>query len=457
MPFRITALFLFFSAAASSFSAERYVRAAYVEIPSLMRTAQGAGELSEKISPGSSAMIGAAMAALSFDSRLMNFDLTSPLQIACYIDTNSSPPSIAWLFSAGRKNKKPLSQIRDGEKTLHVREAGENRALISYDKDLLGSISSLPEVDEESPCDIKASFCPAAIFKHMKDDVKSAKLEYMASIMGKRGRSGNDFDAAKVAQVKLEFLEKLFESCSGFESKIKFGKDKIEISSVFEPVKDSSAGNFIFAQEKAAAPQAGSKIPMPVSDFSAAGRIRLTEQLEKDILKAAGDIFMELGETDGSVFNSFFEAVFKDSKGKLEFTFEKDGVSGGFSLKIHSGTGLYPATEDAIRRNGNTSGAVNFSGGCENGYSTNGRVSGGYIEILHSRNADSESGAAKPAVQNQPPLPDSDMAFCSFDRSENAENISASALVSFRGGKALINVEILEGEIRKAIPSGILK
>jgi hypothetical protein len=324
---RIITVFAFvFIFCSNTFSADKYELLLEIRIQSIMTSAQNLTLLSENIVPGTSGVIGIAVASLAFDPKLAGFDLTSPIQLLGFGSKTAEPKELQWCIAMSPKNTdSPVTQIQDKKRTVFVKGIGE-RSVLSYNKELLASIAELPEVgDAKDEYDVKAVFYPRKFIDYFPEGLSSIKKEITDMVLKKSGRGAEDLNNIKIFTIKMNELEKAVGQFVKTDININFQKDKLAVNSEFSPIEGSSTEAFIRAQTKTAADS--NACDTGTGALISYGRIDLTEQLKNEILDMLKEILIETTEDYNPEITDFFSELAKSFSG--DFRFRMDSFDSG--------------------------------------------------------------------------------------------------------------------------------
>jgi hypothetical protein len=331
---------------ANVFSADKFELLVEARIPSLMTSAQNLTSLSENVLPGSSGIIGVAVASLAFNPKLAVFDLTSPIQILGFGSKIANKKELLWCIAMYPKDKNnPTMQIDDKQKTIFVKGIGD-RAVLSYHKELIGSIIEIPATDEKDEYDVKFVFYPRKYLDLFPDGISSLKKEITELALKKSGRSDEDLNNIKIFSIKMTELEKAVCQFSKTDLNINFKKDRITIKSEFLPAEGSSAVSFIKAQTKTNSIQ--KSCDTGTGTLISYGNINITDRFKNEIIQTLKEILIETADNYDPEISDFLSELIKSFSGEFRYKMDSFAPGSVSCLEMSSSDGKCRNLKDFI-------------------------------------------------------------------------------------------------------------
>ncbi len=460
----ITFLFFVFIFCASVFSAEKFELLAEVRIPSLMTSAQNLTLLSENVLPGSSGIIGVAVASLAFDPKIAGFDLTAPIQILGFGSGIASPKEMQWCIVMNPRNtSNPVTQIKDKKRTVFVKAIG-NRSVLSYNKILIDSIMEIPVAEnEKDEYDVKIVFYPRKYLDFFPEGLDSIKKEITDSVLKKSGRSDEDLADMKIFSIKMTELEKAVSQFGKTDFNINFHKDKISIISEFLPIEGSSVEAFIKAQAKTA--NESNVYDAGTGDLISYGRINVTDQLKNEIVGTLREILVEAGDNYNSEIPGFFSELAKSFSGDFKFSMDSFEPGSVCCLETSASNGKYQTLKDffsASKTVKEIKGGI-YSFNPENAdkekYNLFISLNEKYTRMIYGKTKMSqiEKLMAESISSNPEKQTKADVSIYAFsNKDKTGRKPLLSSVFMFNEKTLTINTEIFEECIRKAVPPNLI-
>ncbi len=201
-------------------AAERFVIIGEAEAPDVLATSREFGMFAEKIVPGSQLIIMGAVVALSFDSRLSNFDISSRVRMSCHGDTadTAALPELA-LTSRRRGSKELPDQLRLWKKgpSFNARQTGKNIA-ISTSASLLEEFQEAAKMPEEGD-DLMVRLYPYTYLRRCPGNVPRLK-EYIENALDAR-KGGWELPDSDALEHMLRQFERLTLKVAADEAVVK--------------------------------------------------------------------------------------------------------------------------------------------------------------------------------------------------------------------------------------------
>jgi hypothetical protein len=344
---RIIAAFAFTLVFSSNvFSADKFELLVEARIPSLMTSAQNLTSLSENVLPGSSGIIGVAVASLAFNPKLAGFDLTSPIQILGFGSKTANKKELQWCIAMYPKDKNnPTMQINDKQRTIFVKGIGD-RTVLSYHKELIGSITEIPAIEEKDEYDVKFVFYPRKYLDIFPDGISSLKKEITELALKKSGRSEEDLNNIKIFSIKMTELEKAVCQFSKTDLNINFKKDRISIKSEFLPAEGSSTVIFIKAQTKTGSKQ--KSCDTGTGTLISYGNIYMTDHFKNEIIETLKEILIETTDNYNPEISDFLSELIKSFSGEFRYKMDSFAPGSVSCLETSSSAGKYQALKNFI-------------------------------------------------------------------------------------------------------------
>lgn len=449
---------------ANVFSADKFDIIAEIRIPSLMTSAQNLTLLSENVLPGTSGIIGIAVASLAFDTKLAAFDLTAPIQILGFGSKTAAKKELQWCIVMSPKDtNNHITQINDKKKTVFVKAVG-SRSVLSYNKSLIDSITEIPEDgDEKSGYDLEIVFYPRAYLDFFPEGLSSMKKEITELALKKSGRSEEDLNNLKIFSIKMTELEKAVSQFSKTDLHINFRKDKISVNSEFFPAEGSSAESFIKTQIKTTGES--NACDTGTGYLISYGRINITDQLKNEILGMLKEILIETTDDYNPEITDLFSELANGFSGDFRFRMDSVGSEPVSCIETSISKGKYQTLKDFISER-KTIKEVNkgvYSFNPENAekdkYNSFININEKCSKIVYGKTKMSSvekliAEGIPSSTENQTKADISLYAFTNKDK--DARKPLLISFLTFNEKTLTINVDILEECIKEAIPKNLI-
>jgi hypothetical protein len=257
------------------------------ELLSLMNLTEQLGNLAEKVSPGSSAMLVLGATALAFNPEYRDFEVTAPIDFYLYSVPEGSKNGIEWIIAPKKKGGGMPATVKVAGQQSYVKEFGDVAA-ISSSKALLDSLSKLPEKTEKKDQKIiEISLYPSIAMKECREKIFELRRKIVKSNVNKDKNGKVDLAELKSLQIKLDFLEKALAQIAELKIGISLNKEASLISLNIVPEKGSALETFILAQNKVKG-----KLPPFYANKNATGSTNL--ELTADFRKSAASFVEEM-------------------------------------------------------------------------------------------------------------------------------------------------------------------
>lgn len=287
-----------------------------IEIPSLMTSSQNLSSFAEQIFPGSSAAIGAAVVALSFNPTLKYFDLTKPIQMMIFRQVDNSVEDYNACLILDVKQKTFPKTIKEGSKTVYAKELS-GKVVLSYDKTILDQVKEIQPANADD-IDLKVSFLAENFFSNFRENVKNLKSDIIKDLMEKQ-KHRNDLEWLKNFSMFLDNLEKILNQCEKIDLNLNFKPEGLKITADFIPGNNSEFKKLANAQKD----KKTSLKVFPDKDTAGAGNLILTDSTANSISNILKELSIENEDSFSPEISNFSEKLLKIYNGSFRFFFNK--------------------------------------------------------------------------------------------------------------------------------------